>query len=134
MKQTARISILYGLFAALATVVNLAIQALVVYLYKGIYVIELSILAGTASGLPVKYMLDKCHIFDFKARNLSHDGQMFFLYSFTGVLTTILFWGIEYSFQWIFGTDLMRYIGGAVGLSFGYFIKYHLDKRFVFVD
>jgi hypothetical protein len=28
----------------------------------------------------------------------------------------------------------MRYIGGVLGLSIGYYIKYQLDKRFVFVD
>jgi hypothetical protein len=26
----------------------------------------------------------------------------------------------------------MRYLGGAVGLTLGSYIKYHLDKRFVF--
>ncbi len=132
MKQ-ARLSILYIIFAILATAVNLLVQMLVVYLYQGHYYIELSILAGTASGLPLKYLLDKRHIFAFKSRNISHDGHMFFLYSFTGVFTTLIFWGVEYSFQWIFGTDLMRYIGGALGLGLGYILKYHLDKRFVFV-
>lgn len=133
MKQ-ARLCLLYSLFAVLATGINLAVQALVVFLYHGAYVIELSILAGTASGLPVKYLLDKRHIFVYKSRNLSHDGYLFFLYSFTGVFTTLLFWGVEYLFQWIFGTDGMRYIGGAIGLMLGYIIKYHLDKRFVFIN
>jgi len=27
----------------------------------------------------------------------------------------------------------MRYLGGAIGLTLGYVIKYRLDKRFVFV-
>ena len=40
----------------------------------------------------------------------------------------------EFAFQLLFGTDGMRYLGGVVGLTVGYFIKYRLDKRFVFVD
>lgn len=56
-----------------------------------------------------------------------------FLYTFTGVFTTALFWGIEFGFQSLFGTDAMRYLGGAIGLTLGYIIKYRLDKRFVFV-
>ena len=125
---------LYSLFAALATLVNIAIQALVIHCYAGEYPIELSILAGTACGLPIKYVLDKQYIFIFKARNRFHDSQMLLFYSITGIFTTLLFWSVEYLFQWTFDTNVMRYIGGVIGLSIGYIIKYHLDKRFVFVD
>ncbi len=134
MKAVARIALLYAAFAVLATVVNLSTQALVIWGYPGAYAIELSVLAGTAAGLPVKYVLEKRHIFGFESENLAHDGKLFFMYSFLGVFTTGLFWGIEFAFQAVFGTDLMRYLGGALGLSLGYIIKYHLDKRFVFVN
>lgn len=134
MKSVARIGFLYGVFAVLATAANLATQAFVIWLYTGAYAIELSVLAGTAAGLPIKYVLEKRHIFEFESENLKHDGKLFFMYSFLGVFTTALFWGVEFAFQWIFGTDLMRYLGGAIGLTLGYVIKYHLDKRFVFVD
>ena len=134
MKAVARIALLYAAFAVLATAVNLATQALVIWGYPGAYAIELSVLAGTAAGLPVKYVLEKRHIFGFESENLAHDGKLFFMYSFLGVFTTGLFWGVEFAFQAVFGTDLMRYLGGAIGLSLGYIIKYHLDKRFVFVN
>lgn len=134
MKQVARIASLYAVVAVLATASNLLTQMVVVWAYSGPYAIELSVLAGTAAGLPVKYLLEKRHIFEFEAESLKHDGQMFFLYSFLGVFTTAIFWGTELAFQWFFGTDLMRYVGGAIGLTMGYVIKYHLDKRFVFVD
>lgn len=49
-----------------------------------------------------------------------------------GLLTTVIFWGFEFSFYYIFRDPKMRYIGGVVGLSIGYFIKYHLDKRYTF--
>lgn len=133
MKAVARIAFLYGVFASIATVANLATQALVMASFSGAYAIQLSVLAGTATGLPIKYILEKRHIFKFESDNLKHDGALFFMYSFLGVFTTALFWGVEFLFQWLFGTDLMRYLGGAIGLTLGYIIKYHLDKRFVFV-
>lgn len=59
---------------------------------------------------------------------------MFMLYTVMGVATTALFWGIEYGFHLAFGTDAMRYLGGVIGLTLGYIIKYQLDKRYVFVS
>ena len=133
MTGVARIAVLYAVFAALATAANLGAQALVIWAYQGPHAVPLSILVGTAAGLPIKYVLEKRHIFGFQADNLAHDGRMFMLYSAMGVLTTLLFWGVEYAFHLAFGTDAMRYLGGAIGLTAGYVIKYHLDKRFVFV-
>lgn len=134
MRVVARIAFLYSVFAALATSINLVTQAFVIWVYAGPYAIELSILAGTAAGLPIKYILEKRHIFEFTAESAKHDGKLFFMYSFLGIFTTALFWGAEFAFHWIFGTDFMRYLGGAMGLTMGYIIKYHLDKRFVFVN
>ena len=134
MKGVARLAVLYAVFAIIATAVNIGCQALVIWLYKGAFAIPLSILLGTAAGLPVKYVLEKRHIFGFESKNLAHDGRIFLLYSFMGVFTTALFWGIEYAFHTAFGTDTMRYVGGAIGLTIGNIIKYHLDKRFVFVN
>ncbi len=50
-----------------------------------------------------------------------------------GVFTTLLFWGVEYSFIYFFATHTMRYIGAVIGLILGYGCKYLLDKKFVFV-
>ena len=133
VKSVSRIAVLYAVFAAFATAVNICSQALVIWLYHGPYAVSLSILFGTAAGLPVKYMLEKRHIFSFESENLAHDGRMFALYSFMGVFTTAIFWGVELVFQHLFGTDAMRYLGGIIGLTLGYIIKYHLDKRYVFV-
>ena len=134
MKTVAHIAILYALFAAVATAANLGAQAIVIALYGGVHAVELSILVGTLAGLPIKYVLEKRHIFEFRSEGLAHDGRLFFLYSSMGVFTTLLFWLIEYLFHWMFGTDVMRYLGGAIGLTIGYVIKYRLDKRFVFVN
>jgi putative flippase GtrA len=129
----ARIAILYAAIAVLATIANLGSQMVVIALYAGPYNVQVSILVGTAVGLPIKYVLEKRHVFEFQTRDLSHDGRLFVLYTSMGVLTTLFFWAVEYLFHWAFGTDLMRYVGGAIGLSGGYYAKYRLDKRYVFV-
>lgn len=134
MRGVVRLAVLYAVFAAIATAANIGCQALVIWAYQGPYAVPLSILVGTAAGLPIKYVLEKRHIFGFESDGLAHDGRLFFLYSFMGVFTTALFWGIEYAFHHAFGTDAMRYLGGVIGLTLGYIIKYHLDKRFVFVN
>ncbi|MBA2672171.1 GtrA family protein [Ramlibacter sp.] len=134
MKRVARIALLYAVVAVLATALNIAVQAFAMWLYRGPYAIPLSVLAGTAAGLPLKYVLEKRLIFSFRARDLAHDGRMFVLYSGFGVLTTALFWGTEYAFHVAFGTDLMRYVGATIGLTIGYIIKYQLDRNWVFVD
>lgn len=132
MKGVARLAVMYALFALIAIAVNIGCQALVIWLYQGVYAVQLSVLVGTAVGLPVKYVLEKRHIFGFESKSLAHDGQTFALYTFMGVFTTALFWGIEYAFHVVFQTDGMRYVGGAIGLTVGNIIKYRLDKRYVF--
>lgn len=135
MKRIARIGMLYAFFATFSTFANLGTQALVVWAYRDAYAITISILSGTAVGLLSKYILDKRHIFGFQADNLRHDSKLFALYTLMGVFTTALFWGFEYAFHFLFGgADGMRYLGGAIGLALGYVIKYHLDKRYVFVS
>jgi putative flippase GtrA len=89
---------------------------------------------GTLAGLAVKYAFDKKHIFSFPSRSLIHDGQKFILYCLMGVVTTCVFWAIEMAFDYIFHTFSMRYVGAVTGLSIGYFVKYQLDKRYVFVE
>jgi hypothetical protein len=124
----------YAAFAAVATVANLATQAAVIALYDGPFNIEVSILVGTAVGLPVKYVLDKRYIFEFTTASLAHDGRLLAIYALTGVLTTFIFWTTEYAFHWLFRSDAIRYAGGALGLAVGYLVKYRLDRRFVFVQ
>jgi len=129
-----KIAVLYSLFAGLSTVVNIGSQMLSMLIYSGAYAVEISIFIGTLAGLPLRYFLEKRYIFSFASKNIKHDGQLFILYSFMGVFTTAIFWGTEYAFHLIFTTDAMRYIGGVLGLTIGYYIKYQLDKRFVFVN
>ena len=127
------IAILYTLFAFFSTTVNITAQILSTWIYVGQYYVEVSILIGTATGLPLRYILEKKYIFAFKSKNLIHDSKLFVTYTIMSIFTTLIFWGVEYSFHLIFGTDKMRYLGGVIGLCIGFYIKYHLDKKFVFV-
>ena len=133
-KTAVSIAVLYTLFAAFSTVINIGTQMLSIWAYNGPYSVEVSILIGTAAGLPLRYLLEKRYIFAFKSNNIAHDGQLFVLYSFMGVFTTAIFWGVEYAFHLIFTTDTMRYVGGVIGLAIGFYVKYQLDKKYVFVS
>ena len=92
-----------------------------------------SIAVGTLTGLVTKYILDKKYIFAYRASSLTDDGATFILYSVMGLTTTLIFWGTELSFEFIFGTKWLRYLGAVIGLTIGYIVKYQLDKRFVFI-
>lgn len=133
-KKAAKIAVLYALFAVLSTAINIGSQMLSIWIYKGPLSVEISILVGTAMGLPLRYFLEKRYIFNFKSKNLAHDGKLFIFYSIMGVITTLIFWGTEYAFHLVYDTDLMRYFGGIIGLSIGFYVKYQLDKKYVFVN
>ena len=122
----------YGFFSLLATVVNIAVQEAAIRFYCGPYSLMYSVGVGTMAGLLLKYVLDKRYIFRFKAQNAVHDGHTFFLYAMMGVVTTAVFWGFEFGFQYLFESRKMRYLGAVLGLGLGYLAKYHLDRRFVF--
>lgn len=129
----ASVAVLYVILALLGTAANLGAQMATLWAYAGPYAVEISILVGTVIAFPLKYVLEKRYIFRFKADNLAHDGRLFVLYTWFSVITTVIFWGTEYAFHLMFGSDAMRYLGGALGLAIGYTLKYRLDKRFVFV-
>jgi putative flippase GtrA len=133
-KKATKIAVLYTLFAVLSTAINIGSQMLSIWIYKGPLSVEISILVGTVMGLPLRYFLEKRYIFNFTSKNLVHDGKLFVFYSAMGVITTLIFWGTEYTFHLIYDTDFMRYLGGVFGLSIGFYVKYQLDKKYVFVN
>ena len=133
-KTATKIAVLYTLFAVVSTAINIGSQMVSIWIYKGPFSVEISILVGTAMGLPLRYFLEKRYIFNFTSKNLVHDGKLFVFYSAMGVITTLIFWGTEYAFLLIYDTDFMRYLGGVIGLSIGFYVKYQLDKKYVFVN
>ena len=124
----------YGVFAVIATLINLASQELTIRFYSGTFSIFVALLVGTLTGLISKYCLDKRFIFAFVTRSQRQSLKTFIAYSVTGVLTTALFWGFELGSEFWFGGKSARYSGAAIGLAIGYVVKYQLDSRMVFVS
>ena len=129
-----RISVQYALFAILSTFINIASQILSIWVHKGPYSFETSTSVGTVVGLPLRYFLEKCYIFNFTRQNLVHDDKLFLFYSAIGVITMLIFWETEYAFYLIYDANFMPYVGGVIGLAAAFYIKYQLDKKYVFLN
>jgi putative flippase GtrA len=121
----------YTLFACLAILVNLGTQAFVLHLYSGSLALTVALIFGTGTGLVTKYLLDKRWIFFDPTIGVTAHGRSFTLYTATGLLTTAIFWGLEYAFDGLTPDGRWRYLGGAIGLAIGYAVKFQLDRRFV---
>lgn len=122
----------YAGFAALSTTANVATQWLVFQTWTGPWPVRVAVVAGTVVGIPIKYALDKRYIFGYQPTSLRDDSRVFVLYVAMAVVTTLIFWGTEWVFHVVFDSDPGRIAGAVLGLSFGYFLKYKLDSRFVF--
>ena len=134
MFEKTSLALKYIIFALVATVANIGAQDLSVHFYSGKFSIFLAMIFGTGVGLVIKYWLDKKFIFKYKIQNKKHEGETFILYSVMGLLTTAIFWGFEFGFDYFFETKKMRYLGAVIGLGIGYVAKYELDKKFVFAN
>ncbi|WP_085907149.1 GtrA family protein [Kiloniella majae] len=124
----------YSLFAVFATIANIVSQDLFLRFYSGPFALVLSIGVGTGVGLVTKYLLDKRYIFRYRTSGIGHESKIFMLYTVMGIFTTAVFWAFEFGFHFIFDDKMMRYLGGVIGLGIGYWIKYQLDKRYVFIS
>lgn len=124
----------YALFAIIAIIANLATQRVILSQGDRIDIFVIAVGAGTLIGLITKFLLDKYWIFYDKSNGAKSYGKKFILYSVTGLITTMIFWGMETTFWLIWETDMMREIGAIIGLSIGYLVKYKLDSRFVFYN
>lgn len=119
---------LYFIFAVVATAVNLLAQNTLSYFAANIYV---QILFGTTAGLLIKFLLDKKYVFKDSKINVAGS---FLLYSLFGAMLTPLWWCIELAFVFYFGTLLAQNIGAIIGLTVCYYLKYLLDKKYVFAS
>jgi putative flippase GtrA len=122
----------YVAFALVATAGNLGTQRLLLRWGDEAFIYYPALLAGTLVGLVLKYCLDKRWIFGDATTGLSQHGRKFSLYTLMGVATTAIFWGTETLFWLTWNTETAREIGALLGLSSGYVVKYHLDRRYVF--
>ena len=122
----------YSFFALIATIINLFTQFISLAIYSQNFSLYIAMFLGTLTGLITKYILDKKYIFYYVVKDKKEDSQKFILYSIMGVFTTLIFWGFEIGFDYIFDSEIAKYIGAIIGLSIGYITKYFLDKKFVF--
>ena len=121
----------YVLFCVIAIFVNLTSQRIFLELiFLDNYIIAL--VFGTLTGLISKYILDKNYIFKDFDHSLKNNSKKFAIYSSNGIFTTIIFWGMESLFYFVYSTSSARELGAIIGLSIGYFLKYRLDKKYVF--
>lgn len=127
------IAIKYTIFAIISTLSNLFIQFISLQIYSDYASLFVAMFWGTLVGLFIKYYLDKHYIFYHIHTSNKENGKTFLLYSSMGVITTIMSWSIEYSFDALFTVDIAKYIGATIGQILGYSTKYQLDKRFVFI-
>lgn len=127
------LAVKYALFALVSTMINLLFQYVSFTVYNGFLALYIAMFFGTLSGLLAKYILDKQYIFYHIPKDKQDDAKKFILYSFMGIFTTMIFWGTEIIFEMFLEAENARYLGAAIGLSIGYIIKYHLDKKYVFV-
>ena len=122
----------YALFAAVATGVNIGTQWASLVVYDGKFDLYTAMAVGTGTGLFTKYLLDKKWIFYDTDKSLLNHSVKFTLYTLMGIFTTMIFWGTELLFDALSDAKEMRFFGAVLGLGIGYFLKYKLDKRFVF--
>lgn len=121
----------YVLFAIIAGGFNLVTQAIVFGLAPE-QPLAASILAGTAVGFIMKYILDKRWIFFDVYDGVAQEVRKIFLYGSFSVAMTLVFWGFEIVFFEIGGTQFAKYTGAVIGLSIGNFAKYLLDRGITF--
>ena len=121
----------YIVFCVAAIIVNLSTQRIfLTSILIDYYFVALSL--GTLTGLITKYFLDKNFIFYDFDHSFKNNSEKFTLYAVNGIFTTVIFWGTETLFHFVYSTDFARELGAVIGLSIGYFLKYRLDKKYVF--
>jgi putative flippase GtrA len=132
--RAAVVALRYALFAAVATAANLLVQWATLRALREAGATLVSLAAGTAVGLLVKYALDAPFVFGARLRCTARELLRLLRYGATGVVTTALFWAVELAAVRLAPFPGARYAGGAIGLAAGYAAKYALDARFVFRD
>lgn len=141
---------LYFLFAFVCTGLNLLVQYSVISIQNFFDIglslsrylmiseaslrLSIAIICGTVAGLLVKFILDRNIVFGDKSNSISTEIRKFTIYSSLGIITTLIFWSVEWSFFKLWSHPASKYLGGALGLSIGYWIKYFLDQRYVFTQ
>jgi len=130
-------------FAFCSILINLTIQQISKILLKNtqldfIHFFNLDIafiiqlISGTIAGFIFKFIVDKFAIFKNAYAGFKHTSKQIIIYLLFAVITTIIFWGFEISFNHFFKFTNRDLFGGLIGLIIGYTIKFLLDRKWVF--
>lgn len=122
----------YLFFSIIAIFINIVSQRLIFEVSESDHVFIFAISTGTLAGFISKYIFDKYLIFNDQSSIITEETKKLFKYSFFAVFTTAIFWFTEYIFWTVYQTHNAREIGAIIGLSIGYYLKYNLDKKYVF--
>ena len=117
---------LYFLFALFSSFINIIGQHIFLNYYENLF---LAVVCGSAAGLIFKYSLDSIIVFE---GNRKINLKTFITYAFIGACITPIIWIVEVTFLNIFGTVFMRDVGALLGIALAYYIKFEIDKRYVF--
>ncbi|HOV13454.1 MAG TPA: GtrA family protein [Spirochaetota bacterium] len=146
MNQKARQYLLYLIFAIFSTLINLLTQigvervlfSLNIDFFSMVVVdkitlnIIIKMFIATVISFIFKFIVDKIVIFQDKTTNLVSNLKKIVIYGSFAVFTTLIFWGFELGFKFVFHFQYSEYIGGTLGLIIGYTLKFLLDSRYVF--
>ena len=119
--SASQIFVRYVLFAVVAGLGNLGAQEVAARILPQVPLM-FPILVGTAVGFIVKYILDKKWIFQDSFEAHAQEVQKVLKYGVFSLATTLLFGQ----------TVAAKYAGAVLGLGAGNWIKYQLDKTYVF--
>ena len=149
MRTSSNQYIIYMIFAALSIILNLGSQYLakeiILYLTPNFgnqeifhfeYWFLLALGFGTVVGFLFKFIVDKFVVFEEKItkntkEELQKTSKQITMYFGFAIFTTMIFWGFEFSFKFLFSGNWYL-VGGLIGLLVGYTVKFILDSRFVF--
>lgn len=136
--------LLFMVFAVISTGINLGSQAIIKATLSDItllnhtffqleYYFIIQLLTGTILGFVSKFILDKYYVFQSRNTTLTQTFKQIVLYGLMAILTTLVFWSVEIGFKMIFEFNGADLVGGILGLSIGYTMKFFLDNKFVFL-
>tara|TARA_B100000989_G_scaffold299003_1_gene291845 strand:- start:5206 stop:5595 length:390 start_codon:yes stop_codon:yes gene_type:complete len=120
----------YILVSLISIIANIALQILFLEVYTKMYRVELSIIIATALTMPARYVLERKFIFS--RIRYSSDTKSFLVYTFSACIATVIFIVTEYVFHLVFANDALRYLGGMIGLSLGFYFKFWFDTLKVY--
>lgn len=150
MRTSSHQYLLYMIFACLSIIINLGSQKITSILFidllpnlanqKLLFNFEnwfiIGVGFGTGLGFIFKFIVDKFVVFEERLQESSREelqktGKQLSLYLGFAIITTLIYLGFELLFKITLSGDWYL-VGGLIGLSIGYTVKFILDRKFVF--